>query len=309
MKKLFNHPIVKILEVLLILLLLAYVLKPFFKDSDKIVEILKSFNIIFLALGFFLLSFVVSMYPLIWRSILSKFGTKITIDKAYKSWIYSNVGKYMPGKIWQFAGRMMLTKEAYGEVIIFTILLETVIAGVAAIIVFLWGALVGGIFTAKWVKYLSIALPILIALLHPYFLKQILKILSKIRKTELHGNFTMKYRDILMYLIFYIILWILTGTAFRIMIQGSNLEMSLIDLASSYALSWILGYAAIFSPGGLGVREGSIVVLLNMKYPNIVSSSFAILTRLSFICTDFILFGVFYLFFKIKEFSKKNEDS
>ncbi|MCK4545021.1 hypothetical protein KAU43_05740 [candidate division WOR-3 bacterium] len=309
MKKLFNHPIVKILEVLLILLLLAYVLKPFFKDSDKIVEILKSFNIIFLALGFFLLSFVVSMYPLIWRSILSKFGTKITVDKAYKSWIYSNVGKYMPGKIWQFAGRVMLTKEAYGEVIIFTILLETVIAGVAAIIVFLWGALVGGIFTAKWVKYLSITLPILIALLHPYFLKQILKILSKIRKLELHGNFTMKYRDILMYLVFYIILWILTGTAFRIMIQDSNLEMSLIDLASSYALSWILGYAAIFSPAGVGVREGAIVFFLGLKYTHIIASSFAILTRLSFILNDFFLFGLLFIYLNFKKLINRNKNN
>ncbi len=309
MKNFWKHPVVKIIGGILIVILLLYVLKPFIKNWNETVKLFKTFKILSLIIGIVLLSLVVCAYPLIWRSILSKFGTKIGVRQAYKSWVYSNVGKYIPGKVWQFAGRIMLTKEAYGEVIVITMLLETVISGVASIIVFLWGTLVGGIFTAAWVKYLSVSLPILIVLLHPFFLKQILKILSKIRKVELHENFTMKYTDILLYLIIYIFLWGMTGLAFWLMFAGSSIKIALIDLASSYALSWVIGYASLFAPGGLGVREGAIAFLLNLKYPPVVSSTFAVLTRISFIVTDFLLFGVFYLYFKITEMGKnKNED-
>ncbi len=309
MKNFWKKPVVKFIGAVLIIILLVYVLKPFIKNWDDTVKLLKTFKPLSLLAGIVILSLTVSVYPLIWRSILGKFGTKIGVRQAYKSWIYSNVGKYIPGKVWQFAGRIMLTKEAYGEVIVVTMLLETVISGVASIIVFLWGTLVGGIFTAVWVKYLSIALPILIVLLHPFFLKQILKILSKIRKVELHENFTMRYRDILLYLVIYILLWIATGFAFWLMFAGSAIKINLIDLASSYALSWVLGYASLFAPGGLGVREGAIAFLLNLKYTPVVSSTFAMLTRISFIVTDFLLFGVFYLYFKITEIGKrKNED-
>ncbi|NIA23825.1 MAG: hypothetical protein GWP03_06695, partial [Proteobacteria bacterium] len=310
MKNFWKNPVVKFVGAVLILILLAYVLRPFVKNWDETVKLFKTFKPLSLLAGIILLSLTVCAYPLIWRSILSKFGTRIGVKQAYKAWVYSNVGKYIPGKIWQFAGRIMLTKEAYGEVIVITMLLETVISGVAAITVFLWGTLIGGIFTAVWVKYLSISLPILIVLLHPFFLKQILKILSKIRKVELHKQFTMKYTDILMYLVIYIFLWIMTGLAFWIMFFGSAIRINLIDLASSYALSWILGYASLFAPGGLGVREGAIAFLLNLKYPAVVSSTFAVLTRISFVVTDFLLFGVFYLYFKITEFRKgKNEDT
>ena len=117
-----------------------------------------------------------------------------------------------------------------------------------------------------WVNYLSIALSILIVLLHPYFLKQILKILSKIRKGELHENFTMKYTDIFLYLVVYILLWIVTGFAFWLMFAGSAIRINLIDLASSYALSWVLGYASLFAPDGLGVREGGNRIFFAIQY-------------------------------------------
>ena len=307
MKNFWKNPVVKFIEAVLIIILLVYVLKPFIKNWDDTEKLLKTFKPLSLLAGIVTLSLTVSVYPLIWRSILGKFGTKIGVKQAYKSWIYSNVGKYVPGKVWQFAGRIMLTKEAYGEVIVVTMLLEMVISSVAAIIVFLLGTLVGGIFTTVWVKYLSIALPVLIVLLHPYFLKQILKILSKIRKVELHENFTMGYRDILMYLLFYIILWFLTGTAFKIMIQGSNLEISLIDLVSSYAISWVFGIIAIFSPAGVGVREGAIVFFLGLKYNHIIASSFAILTRLSFIFSDFFLFGILFIYLNSKKLTNRNK--
>jgi uncharacterized membrane protein YbhN (UPF0104 family) len=59
--------------------------------------------------------------------------------------------------------------------------------------------------------------------------------------------------------------WVLTGLSSYFLARGAGLPLSLaetIPVTAAFSLSWVAGYAAVFSPGGLGVREGVMLLLL-----------------------------------------------
>jgi hypothetical protein len=59
-----------------------------------------------------------------------------------------------------------------------------------------------------------------------------------------------------------------------------------------FPLAYALGYLAVFSPGGWGVREGGITLLLSLILPTYLSVAVAILSRLMFTVTEALFFGI-----------------
>lgn len=54
--------------------------------------------------------------------------------------------------------------------------------------------------------------------------------------------------------------WALSGLSFWVLI-GDN-ELPALLAISSFSVAWALGYLAVFAPGGIGVREAALVMLL-----------------------------------------------
>ena len=63
----------------------------------------------------------------------------------------------------------------------------------------------------------------------------------------------------------FLLIWIGVGTGFYLGLKGVNLSISWRDITGVYSLSWALGLLSIFSPGGIGIRESIITVLLTEK--------------------------------------------
>jgi hypothetical protein len=51
-------------------------------------------------------------------------------------------------------------------------------------------------------------------------------------------------------------------------------------LCGAYVTAWIVGFVAVFAPGGVGVREGSLAVLLQAVMPFTVAIALSFLGRL-----------------------------
>jgi hypothetical protein len=61
-----------------------------------------------------------------------------------------------------------------------------------------------------------------------------------------------------------LVAWLLYGLAFRLFVAGvlGSAPGSYASYLAAFTGSYLLGYIALFSPGGLGVREGALVIAL-----------------------------------------------
>ncbi len=96
----------------------------------------------------------------------------------------------------------------------------------------------------------------------------------------------------------YFISWLMFGAAFWLFVIAvtGNRTLNPFFLAGAYAVAYVLGFLAFFVPGGLGVREGLLSVLLSTAMPMGVSLLIAFLLRLLVTLIELICVSV--LFFR-----------
>ena len=90
----------------------------------------------------------------------------------------------------------------------------------------------------------------------------------------------------------YLVAWIPPGISAYFLAKGIGLDVAFSDvfaLISSMSVSWIIGYIAIFTPGGLGIREG-IMFLMLKQFSNVKTALILpIATRLIYIIIELLL--------------------
>jgi len=93
-----------------------------------------------------------------------------------------------------------------------------------------------------------------------------------------------------MLIILYLIAWLFHGFSFQLLGKAIFVDSYKIgfELVPIFATGWLIGYLS-FTPAGLGVREGTILVLLSSILPNSLAALLVILHRLLWIFTELIL--------------------
>jgi len=232
-----------------------------------------SFGLVFLNFLFFIQ---------IWRSLLQKLSSKLPFKKAFKIWFYSNLGKYVPGKIWSVMGMVyMCEKEGIPRAATLSsaILnqLLNIIGGLILVLILSGTKFLSGM---SKLYYLPLILVFVISL-YPRVMEKILNWgLKKLKKEPVKIN--LNFKENLFFTLLFMLAWGVYGVAFNIFI------MSLTDsplsnwpfLTSIFAFSYIIGFLSIFVPGGLGVREGILVYYLSSYFPLPVATLIALLSRL-----------------------------
>lgn len=71
-------------------------------------------------------------------------------------------------------------------------------------------------------------------------------------------------------------------------------------LTGALAISSTLGVIAVFAPAGLGVREGTLVYLLNNIVPTPIAVILSVVTRLWMTLIEIGLIGMIYIANKIR---------
>ncbi len=295
MKKIFKL-FLRTLQVVFVFLLLFYVVSPLWKSASAFKDTFMTLKPLSLVAGIIILSLVIICYPFLWKFILGSLGYGIKSRTAVISWIYSNIGKYMPGKVWQFIGRTALTKKVKPEITLFTVFLEVAISFSAAVMVFFLRFMVVKNMPILWLVYAAFLFLILLLVQHPKVVSFVLRIFAKLRRQEFCvSSMKLSIKNSIMLFFAYFVLWVFTGFSFWIMIQGSKINVGLLDAVTTYPISWILGYLFLIAPAGLGVREGVLMSLLKGIYPETVASAYSVLTRIALVTSDFLLFFVIWL--------------
>jgi len=250
-----------------------------------------------------------------WYLITLKLGIAISLSETLWSWFYSQLGKYLPGKVWLFLSRFYFyeSKGKSKKAISIALYLEAVTAIMAAGLIFLAALAlfkdVRPFFSGNQFGWLSLIFILAFVSIHPRIFQKILNwVLIKFKREPL--SLSISYPDILWILSVHISAWVIGGIGFYLFIDSVYPISSetILFVTGALAFSSILGLVAIFAPSGLGVREGALVYLLSFLMPEGVAVIISVLTRIWVTLIEIGLIGVIYLSGRFHKGSEKREE-
>ena len=204
----------------------------------------------------------------VWRLIVAEWHTRISFADAARIWCVSNLGKYLPGKVWQIAAMSELARAvkvkpvaAGGSAILSTVI--NIAMGCVVAVVAGWSALDS---MTQGHAALGIILAVVIVagvLLLPTILPPTLQIFERVtgRKLDL-GD--LPRRAIYIAIVGNVVAWVMYGWSFELFVHGvlGTVQGTLSQFTAAYALSYVIGYLVFLIPGGIGPREAALLVSL-----------------------------------------------
>ncbi len=305
MKK--RSPLRQIGEWVLILLIFAYLgkmVRDHWNEIRGAAFTLKGSPFI-LGTALFALSYYVQMGA--WYLITLKVGIALHFRETAATWFYSQLGKYLPGKVWLMVGRFYLyrSKGKGTKEISLALYFETVTLLMAAVLISLIALASAGMDSIhpgqKWFPVLLLALALFFLALHPRVLEKIINpILTLMGRTSL--RLPMSYGDMFWVLLVNFLAWGMGGVGFYLFIDSifAVPARDLLFVSGALAISSMAGLIAVFAPGGLGIREGVLVYLFSHIMPGGVAVVLSILTRLWMTLIEVGLIGMIYIYDRIE---------
>ncbi len=305
-------PYAKVLQWAILAAIFVYLGKMVWGDWSEVKETsftLRPFHLIASAI-FSVLWYLIQVWA--WYLITIKLRIAVSLPETLMSWFYSQLGKYLPGKVWIFLGRYYFydSKGKSRKALTAALYFETVTLMMGAGLVSLFSFLFFKQVKSFYLGTLSIGLiPIFILafiFLHPKVLEKIFnQILRLLRKEPV--AITISYSEVLWILGVCVLSWVAGGIGFYFFVDGVFPICSryFLFLTGALAISSTLGLLAIFAPSGLGVREATLVYLLSYVMPPPVAVILSVLTRIWMTVIEIALIGVVYL---IAQFRKRSRE-
>lgn len=291
--KYFQTRIKNLVKWGLILAIFYYLINRIYKDWELVKTASFSTSTPLIIASILLLLFLFFFQVFIWQKILIDNGYSISFWKSYKIFTLSNLGRYIPGKVWQVLGMMYMAEKEN---------IPKSVTAVSAVFVLLLSIIAGAFFVcatflSNWdfiekfhIDYFILLLPLCLFSLHPRIMNFVVVLLGKIFKREMQ---TLNYntKKLLKYLSLYFFFWLVYGVSFSLFLSGIyplNSIKEYITIAGIYPSAFLVGYLTLIVPGGIGVREGVVAMLLSYFMPPAVASTIAILSRVWFSAVELI---------------------
>jgi glycosyltransferase 2 family protein len=213
---------------------------------------------------------VLATYALLietWRRTLATWGAQVPFVEAARVWSVSNLGKYVPGKVWQISAMaVMMQRLGVALPVSATAALLITIANLAAgfAAVCLFGAATGVSSQSTYFLTLAILALTLSALAAaPPLASRLASVAGRVSGRRLtHAAVPRAAPWIGAVGCF--VAWIGYGIAFRLFALGvvGRTPGGMGAYIAVFTASYLLGYLALFAPGGIGVRELALTTAL-----------------------------------------------
>jgi uncharacterized membrane protein YbhN (UPF0104 family) len=230
-----------------------------------------------LALGFVFFIAQELMFALIWRSILSRLGSKLDVVSSERIYLGAEFVRYIPGNVWHIITRVLWAEQrgvpkpiGFASMVIELATKIFSAALVFAVSLLFWPdvtalaaqtpipanvALIAG----------AVAIPLLLLGLHPRLLEIALNTGLRLVKRP-PTRLTLRYRDLLVITLYWSVSWVVAGVGFALLtrsIVSTPLPSALVALSIGiYALGWDIGFLSFITPSGIGFRELAIAALM-----------------------------------------------
>jgi uncharacterized membrane protein YbhN (UPF0104 family) len=249
-----------------------------------------------LLVAFALMLSSTALYAYLWKSVLERLGGTLNYRKSYRIYYLSQLGRYIPGKIWSVLGLVYLSdregvsKATSAASVILQLALQ-ILSGVIVFAVTLPFWRNAGVGTGLY--GLIVLLPVGLVLVHPGILGRGLRL--ALRTTGQPAmEISWGYGYLVGQLGLWAVFWLMNGVAHYFLI-GSIYPSSLpplLVLVGVFAISWVAGFLSLVTPSGLGVMEGTLALLLSSYFPAPVATIIALWTRLARTVVDLVCAGI-----------------
>lgn len=219
-----------------------------------------------------------------WKLLLGLLGYPISLAALARVWFISGLGRYIPGKIWQFVGAAHLGAGSGIPAAV------TVTSLAAHTFFFFIGALLVGAYLspiaalgldADLLLALRVLAPFLLFLVHPVVIRRVLSLIGRLSGREV-GEWRGTWSGAVAVVLLGTVAWAITGLSLFLFIR------SLVTIETSAAamligingLAFVAGYLVFIAPAGLGAKEGALAALLSLYLPVSVAAVIAVAARL-----------------------------
>jgi glycosyltransferase 2 family protein len=297
----FNFTLIQKLAYILVFFATTYFMSlVLFNYWDEIKEsglTLNKFSLI----AIMLFISAVSYSGLLWAEILRcisrvEFDTHHAVRAHCISWLL----KYIPGQAGSFLGKIAwgLKTSIPKKVVISSFFYENILLLFSSLIISI--PILLNQYFAKINSQLSLFLPVFalvplfVVFYKPFFLKITGKIYFLMRNESLPEQLFLNSTSLFLLLVKYSLPRVLTGLGFIFVILSilPPDKLTLLDyisLGAAYVLAGIIGLIAIFTPGGIGVREAVIVLFASSHFTVGQSIYLALIARFYTLLADIIL--------------------
>lgn len=238
----------------------------------------------------------------IWVLILNDAGRQLTMRQGLTVFINSQFAKYIPGGIWNYAGRVVLASRHGVSFAAQTtaLLYENVLLILAAFLYSLVVIVDAGL--VSWPVVILIAgLLLVFYLFYPplvaAFGKGLRKLLGKFPLKRFSSRLvalevTMPRNRFFLYLACFLASHFVMGVAFWLLLRSFGVQhVNIFYAAGTFAAAWLLGMLSPL-PGGLGVREGFLVYFLSFQMDTATALQVSVIARVWNIMSELLFFLV-----------------
>ncbi len=290
----FSFRIAKVvLPVIVIALIIGYIFFQIEKDWQSIQEIdislsplLISLHLLSLGLMFFFMTFG-------WHYSLLCHGCPVKFKTTASIYLASTLGKYLPGKIIAFVGRIEFTRKAgvRRSTALSAMIFEHVCMLLAAIPFLAFGIYRGLDIQSWFVRGLLsvIVFSSALCVARPQLLINLLnRLLNKFNKPllDLHPS----SKQLLILCVFYLGAWTsygLSGVALAHIFNLSS-DVSILLIMSTFVSAWLIGFASLITPAGIGVRELVLGLLLTIDGNQAICYALGLVSRITWTVVEIV---------------------
>ena len=205
-----------------------------------------------------------------WRRVLGCWDAHLPFWSAARVWSVSNLGRYVPGNVWQIGLMGAMAREldvspiaASGSALLGT-LVNIVVGFVVALVsgrallvrhvpAELQGLAVAGLVTA-----------VAGLLLMPFIIPRLAPVLGRLLGRPLVA--TLPVRAIVYSLLGNTVAWLAYGAAFQLFVRGvlGSASGGYTSYLAAYTSAYLIGYLFLFAPAGVGFREAAMLEFLQL---------------------------------------------
>lgn len=231
-----------------------------------------------------------------WVQLHRSAGGELATGEGIVVWLASNLGRYVPGKVWQLAGLATYVRgrgDSGAAALASSLALQAITLLTGAAFGIVLGAPALGLASDAWPR-LVLLLVVLAVLVHPRIVRALTGLAARVIREEAPTR-SPQMGSLVRAAVALCIVWCLYGAGFWLLLHGvaGDLDLPLGRATGVFASSYVAGYLVLVAPGGLVAREGVMTTLLVAlrAAPWGVAAGLAGFARLWSIATELLALG------------------
>ena len=267
-----NHVLNKVLKHTLKIFLIAIILYFVGIQLSNNIDVIKNYqwsiDPLWIIISIIAHLITLLSFSKVWCFLISGFGYNVPLKYAFKISYITNLGRYIPGKIWPIFGMAYYAKKI-------KIPEQTAIASWTIAMLFALPSAFFVVFAGMLIKpgFVEFLLPeeykaifyifalftffaSLILIIKPKTVFKLYNLLLRLLKKS-KVNFKLSPLLALKIFLGYSVCWIFYGISFYFLLKslGPTIGIDIFQPIIIFVLAYQIGYLAFFAPGGIGVRE------------------------------------------------------